>query len=85
MSVTLTIDEALLREAEQATNIHDWPALVKKGLQALSQRPALSVVPPPPFDFDAALAAAAELPDLSDEDFVQFGKEMNRPLSAAWA
>ncbi|MBK8094261.1 MAG: hypothetical protein IPK32_20455 [Verrucomicrobiaceae bacterium] len=30
MSVTLTIDEALLHEAEQATNIHDWSALVKK-------------------------------------------------------
>ena len=55
MSVTLTIDEDLLQEAERATNIHDWPALVKKGLQALSQRPALSFVPPPPFDFDAAL------------------------------
>jgi hypothetical protein len=85
MSVTLTIDEALLREAEQATNIHDWSALVKKGLQALSQRPARPEVTPVPFDFDAALAAAAGLPDLSEEEFEQLGKEMNRPLSAAWS
>jgi hypothetical protein len=85
MSVTLTIDEALLREAEQATNIHDWPALVKKGLQALSQRPVRTEVTQTPFDFDAALAAAAGLPDLSGEEFEQFGKEMNRPLSAAWS
>ena len=84
MSVTLTIDEALLHEAEQATNIHDWSALVKKGLQALSQRSARTEVAQAPFDFDAALAAAAELPDLSDEEFEQLGKEMNRPLSAAW-
>ncbi|MDP1587231.1 MAG: type II toxin-antitoxin system VapB family antitoxin [Prosthecobacter sp.] len=65
----ITIDEALLREAEQATNIHDWSALVKKGLQALSQRPVRTEVTQAPFDFDAALAAAAELPDLSDEEF----------------
>lgn len=84
MSVTLTIDETLLREAEQATNIHDWSALVKKGLQALSQRPARTEAAQIPFDFDAALAAAAELPDLSDEEFAQFGKEMQRPLSPAW-
>ncbi|MCX6873951.1 MAG: type II toxin-antitoxin system VapB family antitoxin [Verrucomicrobia bacterium] len=37
MSVTLTIDEALLREAEKATHIHDWPTLVTTGLQALCQ------------------------------------------------
>ncbi len=84
MSVTLTIDEALLREAEQATNIHDWSALVKKGLQALSQRPARPEVTQVPFDFDAALAAAAGLPDLSEEEFEQFEKELNRPLTAAW-
>lgn len=85
MSVTLTIDEALLREAEQATNIHDWSALVKKGLQTLSQGPARPEVTPVPFDFDAALAAAADLPDFSEEEFEQLGKEMNGPLSAAWS
>ena len=84
MSVTLTIDEALLQEAERATNIHDWSALVKTGLQVLSQRSTRTDVEQTPFDFDAALAAAAELPDLSDEEFEQFGKEMQRPLSPAW-
>jgi|APTNR8051073442_1049403.scaffolds.fasta_scaffold33864_3 hypothetical protein len=85
MSVTLTIDEALLHEAERATNIHDWSALVKKGLQALSQRGSRAeATTQVPFDFDAALAAAAELPDLGDEDFDQFQKEMQRPLPAAW-
>lgn len=74
MSVTLTIDEALLHEAEQATNIHDWSALVKKGHQVLSQRSARTEEAQAPFDFDAALAAAAELPDLSDEDFAEVQK-----------
>ena len=84
MSVTLTIDEALLHEAERATNIHDWSALVKKGLQVLSQRSARVEAAPGTFDFDAALAAAAELPDLSEDEFEGLQKEMNRPLSAAW-
>lgn len=84
MSVTLTIDEALLHEAEQATNIHDWSALVKKGLQVLSQRGIRADAPQAPFDFDAALAAAAELPDLSDKEFEELQKEVRRPLAAAW-
>jgi hypothetical protein len=85
MSVTLTIDEALLQEAERATNIHDWSALVKKGLQALSQRSGRAEAAPAPFDFDAALAAAAELPDLSDAEFEELQKDLSRPLSAAWS
>lgn len=84
MSVTLSIDEDLLHEAERATNIHDWSALVKKGLQVLSQRGARAESERAPFDFDAALAAAAELPDLSDAEFDHLQKEMNRPLPAAW-
>jgi hypothetical protein len=35
-------------------------------------------------DFDQTLAAAAALPDLTDEEFDQFEKEMNRPLPPAW-
>jgi len=86
MSVTLTIDESLLREAEQATNIHDWPTLVKKGLQALCQGNIAPVqAAPKTFDFDAALAAAAALPDLTEEEFDQFEKEMNRPLPPPWS
>jgi len=70
MGVTLTVDEALLREAERATNIHDWPALVEKGLQALCKPDALGTpAGSKPFDFDAALAAAATLPDLTNEEF----------------
>jgi len=83
MSVTVTIDEALLYEAERATNIHDWSTLVKRGLQVLSQRNPPTNVGLAPFDFDAVLDAANDLPDLSDADFEQFGKEMQRPLSAA--
>ena len=86
MSVTLTIDETLLREAEQVTNIHDWPTLVKKGLPTLIQKNSTSKqASPTAFDFDAALAAAAALPDLSDEEFDQFEKEMNRPLPPPWS
>lgn len=83
MGVTLTIDEALLREAEQATNIHDWPTLVEKGLQALCESDGAAA--PKSFDFEAALAAAAALPDLTDEEFEQFGKEMKRPLPPPWS
>ena len=84
MSVTLTIDEALLHEAERATNIHDWSLLVKKGLQALSQRSSRLDAPKAQFDFDAALAAAADLPDLSDREFDELQKELNHTLPAAW-
>lgn len=85
MNVTVSIDEALLAEAEEATNIHDWSALVKKGLQSLSQRTSSSDAAQAPFDFDAVLAAAADLPNLSDTDFQQLGNEMQRPLPAAWS
>lgn len=84
MSVTLTIDEDLLLEAERATNIHDWSLLVKKGLQALSQRHSRVDTPKLPFDFDAAMAATSDLPDLSEHEFDELRKEMNRPLVAAW-
>ena len=85
MTATVTVDEALLHEAERATNIHDWPTLVQQGLKALCQQGAPGVVPAvKPFDFDAALAAAAALPDLTDEEFAQFAREMNRPLPPAW-
>lgn len=84
MSVTLTIDEELLHEAERATNIHDWSLLVKKGLQALSQRSSRINAPNAPFDFDAALAAASDLPDLGAHEFDELQKEMNRPPATAW-
>ena len=85
MSVTLTIDETLLREAERATNIHDWPTLVTTGLKALCQdRPSALRAAFTNFDFDATLAAAAALPDLTDDEFDQFENEMNRPLPPAW-
>jgi len=85
MSVTLTIDETLLREAERATNIHDWPTLVTTGLKALCQdRPPTLQAASRTFDFDAALAAAAAFPDLTDDEFDQFENEMNRPLPPAW-
>jgi hypothetical protein len=84
MSVTLTIDEDLLHEAERATNIHDWSLLVKKGLQSLSQRGARVDGPKALFDFDAALAAAGDLPDLSDLEFDELQKELNHPLPVAW-
>ncbi len=85
MSVTLTIDENLLRKAENATNIHDLEALVSKGLQALckTEAPSASRVIGA-FDFDTALAAAEDLPELSDAEFERFEQAMNRPLSAAW-
>lgn len=86
MNVTLTIDEALLREAEKATNIHDWPTLVTTGLKALCEdRPSTQREALTNFDFDATLAAAAAFPDLTDDEFDQFEKEMNRPLSPAWS
>lgn len=86
MSVTLSIDEALLREAEKATNIHDWPTLVTTGLKALCQdRSAAQRAAVINFDFDAALAAAAALHDLTDGEFDQLEKEMNRPLPPAWS
>ena len=84
--MTPTIDEALLRETERATTIHDWPTLVKKGLQALCQ-PEVSAVQKSskPFDFAAALAAAAALPDLTDAELDQYQKEMNRPPPPSWS
>lgn len=86
MSVTLTVDEDLLRAAEKATDIHDWATLVQKGLEALCSASDASRKPPARrFDFDAALAAAAALPDLSDAEFERFEEEMNRPLPAAWS
>lgn len=84
MSVTLAIDEDLLREAERATNIHDWSALVKKGLQVLSQGRQVSGAETSRFDFDAALAAAQALPDLTDAEFEQWGKDIQHPLQPAW-
>ena len=42
--------------------------------------PVMSVTP----DFDAALAAAAALPDLPGEEFDQMAKEMSVPLPPAW-
>ena len=85
MNVTVSIDEALLTEAEEATNIHDWSVLVKEGLQSLSQRSSSSDAAQAPFDFDVVLTAAAELPDLSDADFHELGNEMQRPLPASWS
>ncbi|HEV7405435.1 MAG TPA: hypothetical protein VGO11_21000 [Chthoniobacteraceae bacterium] len=86
MSITLTVDEDLLRAAERATDIHDWQTLVQKGLQALCRTSEASRKPPArPFDFDAALAAAAALPDLADAEFERFEQEMNRPLPPAWS
>jgi|GEM_PF-2102694 len=105
MSVTLTIDEALLREAEQATDIHDWPTLVMKGLKEIARKPppredaqplAAGHLPPASGNeplpskvwtaetFDRTLAAAAQLPDLTDAEFDAFLAEMNRPLPAPW-
>jgi hypothetical protein len=85
MSVTLAVDEELLRAAEKATDIHDWPTLVQRGLQALCQtNEAGRQTPARPFDFDAALAAAAALPDLTDAEFECFEQEMNRS-SPAWS
>lgn len=86
MSVTLTVDEDLLRAAEKATDIHDWPTLVRRGLQALCRTGEASRKPPArPFDFDAALAAAGALPDLTDAEFDRFEQEINRPLPPAWS
>jgi hypothetical protein len=86
MNVTLTVDEELLRAAEKATDIHDWPTLVKKGLQALCEtNRGGRQTPTRPFDFDAALAAAAALPDLTDAEFERFEQEMKRPLPPAWS
>ena len=70
MSITVEIDEAILREAEGATNIHD-PA----GLELLARKGVASAEgAAKPFDFDEALAAAADLPDLTDEEFDRFEK-----------
>jgi hypothetical protein len=76
----------LLRAAEEATDIHDWPTLVRRGLQALCQtNEAGRQTPARPFDFDAALAAAAALPDLTEAEFERLDQEMNRPLPPAWS
>jgi hypothetical protein len=79
MGITITIEERLLRAAEQATHIHDRTRLVEEGLRSLC-RSGKRVA----FDFDATLAAAAELPDLSDETFERLSLEINRPLPSPW-
>ena len=75
---------ALLREARRATDANRRPTLGKTGLRDLC-RPEVSGVQKTskPFDFAAALAAA--LPDLTDAEFDQFQKEMNRPLPPSWS
>ena len=40
MSVTVTVDEALLRQAEEATNIHDPSELIRRVLQEKVSRRA---------------------------------------------
>lgn len=83
MTITVAIDETILREAERATNIHDWPTLVKKGLQALSQKG--SQVRSMAFDFDRVLAAVAAFPDLSEAEFDKFQMEMKSPQPPPWS
>lgn len=79
MGITVTIEEDLLHSAEQATRIHDRTRLVEEGLRVLCRLGKRI-----PFDFDATLAAAAELPDLTEESFESLNREINRPLPPPW-
>lgn len=79
MGITVTIEEDLLHSAEKATQIRDRTRLVEEGLRVLC-RLGKRV----PFDFDATLAAVAELPDLTEESFDRLSHEINRPLSPPW-
>lgn len=79
MGISITIREDLLSAAERATHIHDRTRLVEEGLRSLCRSGQTTH-----FDFDATLAAAAELPEFSDESFESLSREINRPLSAPW-
>ena len=79
MGITVIIEEDLLHSAEQATHIRDRTLLVEEGLRALCRLGQRA-----PFDFDATLAAAADLPDLTEESLDNLRREINRPLPSPW-
>ncbi len=79
MGITVIIEEELLQSAELATHIHDRTRLVEEGLKALCRLGQRA-----PFDFDATLEAAADLPDLDGESLDSLNREINRPLPSPW-
>ena len=90
MSITVEIDEALLRAAEAATNIHNPDELVCAGLATLGKIPRSksesgewkrSSVPTAGKTTLAELLACADsLPDLSDAEVAAWERELAHPV-----
>ncbi len=72
MSITIEVDEALLRAAEDATNIHDRDALVREALAKLSaQTPRHRA----PFNFEALMASLPPTTKAEDEHWEDFERD----------
>ena len=87
MSITIDISDEKLREAEAALNIHDPAKLFLSLLEEKLARHAAGASKSKGWtdeDFERTLAAARHLPDLTDEEFDAFEREVNRPLPPAW-
>ena len=72
MSITIEVDETLLRAAEDATNIHDPNALVREALAKLSAQ-----TPPnrAPFDSDAMMASLPPCTKEEDNHWEDFERD----------
>lgn len=81
MGITITVDEDLLNEAERATQIHDRSRLVEAGLRKLCGG-KLRVGKP--FEFERALEALMDFPELEPSEFEKLQRESNRPLPPSW-
>src|SRR5437660_1272047 len=67
MSITVEVDEALLRAAEEATNIHNPDALVREALAKLSGRTAAKSGDLKPADL-ADMLASLPAPTREEDD-----------------
>lgn len=79
MGITITVEEDLLTAAAKASRISDRTRLVEEALRLLCRNGS-----PAPFDFDHALEAAADFPELDEKSAEEFAAEINRPAGTHW-
>ena len=88
MSITIDISDEKLCEAKAALNIQDPAQLFLSLLdEKLARHAAAGASESKGWtdeDFERTLAAARHLPDLTDDEFDAFEREVNRPMPPAW-
>lgn len=79
MGITITVEEGLLTAAAKASRIGDRTRLVEEALRLLCRNGS-----PAAFDFDHALEAAADFPELDEESAEELAAEIHRPAGTHW-